>query len=214
VRPLLAALAALALLAPAARAGEPLTREGALAAIQTEDPEARRRATAALGTRGRMEDVPLLVGLLRDTDPLVRALAEDSLWQVWSRSGDPQVDQIFQVGVEQMNQGDPGTAVETFTEVIRRKPDFAEGWNRRATLYYYLGEYAKSLADCEEVIRRNPYHFGALSGFALNYVQLGQLDQAAEYWERALRVNPNLSHVRQALEELKRLLIERRKGTI
>ena len=54
-------------------------------------------------------------------------------------------------------------AVDTFTEMIRRQPEFAEGWNKRATVYYLLGEYQKSLADCDEVMKRNPYHFGALS---------------------------------------------------
>jgi len=73
-----------------------------------------------------------------------------------SRSGDDAVDQLFAVGVEQMSARLGEAAVETFTEVIRRRPEFAEGWNKRATVYYLLGEYAKSLADCDEVMKRNP----------------------------------------------------------
>jgi len=65
-----------------------------------------------------------------------------------------------------MEAKDYATALDFLDRVILMKPDFAEGWNKRATVYYVLGEYAKSLADCDEVMKRNPYHFGALSGSA------------------------------------------------
>ena len=118
-----------------------LTREQALAAIaDTRDVETRRRGVLALGERGLMTDMPQLSQALRDVDPLVRAFAENTMWRVWSRSGDDAVDQLFAVGVEQMSARPGEAAVETFTEVIRRRPEFAEGWNKRATVYYLLGE--------------------------------------------------------------------------
>jgi tetratricopeptide (TPR) repeat protein len=113
-----------------------------------------------------------------------------------------------------MNARQGEQAVETFSEIIRRKPEFAEGWNKRATVYYLLGEYQKSLADCDDVMKRNPYHFGALSGYGMIYMQLDQPAIALEYFERALRVNPNLESTRQTIEILKTLLIQRRKDTI
>ncbi|MBI2001741.1 MAG: hypothetical protein HYS69_11260, partial [candidate division NC10 bacterium] len=150
----LALVTLLTLGATATAGAQPLTRERALAGlVNKEDVEARRQGAAWLGETGLMADVPLLVEALRDPDELVRALAERSLWQVWSRSGDPDVDTLFQLGLEQMNQRDAESAIETFSRIIQRKPDFAEGWNKRATLYYLIGEYDKSLADCEEVIR-------------------------------------------------------------
>ena len=88
--------------------------------------------------------------------------------------------------------------------MITKAPDFAEAWNKRATLYYQLGEYRKSLADCEEVIKRNPVHFGALAGFGLIYVELGDLDKALEFFERAVSVNPNLYQIRATIEAIKR----------
>jgi len=148
-------LAALALWPASLLAGP--TREEALKALgETGDADSRRRAAQALGETGLMTDVPRLASALRDDDPLVRAFAENAMWQVWSRSGDDAVDQLFAVGVEQMSARLGEAAVETFTEVIRRRPEFAEGWNKRATVYYLLGEYAKSLADCDEVMKRNP----------------------------------------------------------
>src|SRR5256885_997629 len=134
--------------------------------------------------------------------------------QVWSRSGDDEVDGLLALGIEQMSAREGDAAVETFSRVIARRPDFAEGWNRRATAHYLMGAYAKSLADCDEVLKRNPYHFGALSGYGMIYLQLDQPARALEYFARALAVNPNLSSVVDTVEMLKRLLSQRRKDTI
>ena len=192
-----------------------LTREEALAAIaDTRDVETRRLGVLALGERGLMTDMPQLSQALRDVDPLVRAFAENTMWRVWSRSGDDAVDQLFAVGVEQMGARLGEAAVETFTEVIRRRPEFAEGWNKRATVYYLVGEYEKSLADCDEVMKRNPYHFGALSGYGMIYLKLDRPAKALDYLQQALRVNPNLESVQQTVEMLKSMLIQRRKDTI
>ena len=162
---LLAALAlTLGLLATAASAQTrlPLTREQALTQIKSEDVDLRRQGAAWLGELGVPADAPLLIAALTDPDEVVRVLAENSVWQVWTRSGDKEVDGLMQAGIEQMNRGDGPGAVETFTRIIQRKPDFAEGWNKRATVYFLLGENEKSLHDCDEVMKRNPAHFGAL----------------------------------------------------
>ena len=191
------------------------TREEALKALADKgSADSRRLGAQALGDTGLMSDLPQLAAALRDNDEVVRENAESSMWQVWSRSGDPTIDRLFATGLEQMNARQGEQAVETFSEIIRRKPEFAEGWNKRATVYYLLGEYQKSLADCDEVMKRNPYHFGALSGYGMIYMQLDQPAIALEYFERALRVNPNLESTRQTIEMLKTLLIQRRKDTI
>jgi tetratricopeptide (TPR) repeat protein len=208
---------AVALVTPAARAlsaAEP-TREEALAALaDTRNVDNRRHGAMALAKTGVMADVPKLAAALRDDDPLVRKLAERSMWEVWSRSGDAAVDRLLASGIEQMSAREGELAVQTFTEVIRRRPDFAEGWNKRATVYYLMGEYQKSLADCDEVMKRNPYHFGALSGYGMIYLQLDQPAKALDYFQRALTVNPNLDSINETVEMLKPLLIQRRKDTI
>jgi len=196
-----------------ARAADP-TREEALAALAGRDVEQRRYGALALADTGLMADLPRLAAALRDPDARVRAFAEGAMWQVWSRSGDADVDTLLAVGIEQMSARRGDLAVDTFTEVIRRRPDFAEGWNKRATVYYLLGDYEKSLADCDEVMKRNPYHFGALSGYGMIYLQLDQPAKALDYYQRALRVNPNLESIRQTVERLNLLLIQRRKDTI
>jgi tetratricopeptide (TPR) repeat protein len=210
----LAALGLVLLAALAAEAAGPRGRTEALAALDDRDVEARRLGAAALAEHGTMPDVPRLLKALRDPDPLVRAIAERSVWEVWSRSGDAEIDRLLAIGVEQMNERRGEAAVETFTRIIERRPDFAEGWNKRATVRYLLGDHRKSLADCDEVMKRNPHHFGALSGYGMNYLRLGDPARALTYFERALALNPNLTQVEESVEALRRLIIERRKDTI
>jgi tetratricopeptide (TPR) repeat protein len=210
---LLAAVLSLAAVADA-QTRSPLTREQALAGIGEPDVETRRQAASWLGEVGTMADAPVLLAALADADEVVRALAEHSVWQVWSRSGDAEADHLLQVGIEQMGRSEGPAAVSTFTAVIQRRPDFAEGWNKRATVYFLMGEYEKSLKDCDEVMKRNPSHFGALAGYGQIYLQLDQPERALEYFRKALRVNPNLRGVAQIIPQLERALMERRKGTI
>ncbi|MDB5811825.1 MAG: hypothetical protein JWN94_3947 [Betaproteobacteria bacterium] len=199
---------------PAIAADQSMSREQALRALTSSDPVARRAGAAQLGETGRMADVDALVKALRDRDGETRTIAEAALWDVWGRSGDKDIDALYQKGLALMNFGAAGDAIKIFTLIINRKPEFAEGWNKRATIYYSLGEYEKSLRDCDEVIKRNPQHFGALSGYGLIYVQLDQFERAIEYFKRALSVNPNMPGVAQNIELIEQQLKARRKNFI
>jgi tetratricopeptide (TPR) repeat protein len=161
-----------------------------------------------------MADLPVLAQALRDADSTVRGFAEAAMWSVWSRSGDDEIDKLFHVGVMQLSDRRLAPAVRTFTRIIERKPEFAEGWNKRATAYFLLGEFDKSLADCDEVVKRNPYHWGALSGYGMIHMQESRPGQALAYFEKAIAVNPNLPQVQETIELLKGLLIQRRKDMI
>ena len=202
-------------LAPIADAADkPLTREQASRALVNPDPVTRRGAASQLGELGRMSDVAALVKALRDSDEETRAAAERAIWEIWGRSGDAEVDALYQRGVELMNFGVAGDAIEIFSLIISKKPGFAEGWNKRATLYYSVGDFEKSLRDCAEVMKRNPLHFGALAGYGLIYVQMNQLERAVEYYQRALKINPNMQGVAVNIELLRKQLAEKRKSYI
>ena len=207
---LLAALVSILLLTFTAAQSQGLSREQAVQSLSQADAQTRRDAASRLGEVGSMADVALLVKALRDPDEDTRNQAEQALWRIWARSGDPEVDRLYQAGIEQMNAADLQQSIATFTRIIELKPDFAEGWNKRATLYFLAGELRKSLADCDEVMKRNPYHFGALSGYALIYIRLEYYDRALEYSRRALEVNPNMDGVRRNVDLLERLLEQRR----
>ncbi len=211
---LVLAIACLVPAMPAAAEPDRPSRAQALAALKRTDADERRRGALGLAIVGRMEDAPTLIVALRDTDERVRVVAEQALWAVWSRSGDARVDELFARGVAQMGEQRLREAITTFTRVIELKPDFAEGWNKRATAYFLAGEFRRSLKDCGEVVKRNPQHFGVLSGYGQIYLELDQPEKALEHFRRALEVNPNLEGVQGLAERLDSMIVRRRQRSI
>jgi len=136
---------------------------------------------------------------IRGNDPALAAKAEAALWQVWCRSGIREVDLLLRQGIEAIERQELEEALALFTRIIERAPDFAEGWNKRATVRYLAEDYAGSIADCEETLTRNPHHFGALSGQGLCHMALGQYREAAALFGRALDVHPHLTSARHNL---------------
>ncbi|HWQ39834.1 MAG TPA: tetratricopeptide repeat protein [Burkholderiales bacterium] len=185
-------------------------REEALAGTAARDAVLRRQAYAALGEVGIADDLPVLYAALYDDDPAVRRIAENAIWQIWGRSGDPQADELYRIGVRQMREGLLRSALRTFSQLIEHNPAFTEAWNKRATVYFLLGQDDLSIADCDEVLKRNPQHFGALSGYGQLMLRRRQPERALDYFERALAANPNMDGVRSTVEMLRRYLIERR----
>jgi tetratricopeptide (TPR) repeat protein len=181
-------------------------RAQALKGLQSQDAAQRAEAIAWIAGHGKPADGKILQQRLVDESPLVRGTAEQGLWLLWSRSGDKAIDELLAKGVDEMQAGEFKGAIATFSEVIRRKPAFAEGWNKRATVLFLAGEFRKSLADCDEVMKRNRYHFGALAGYGQIYFQLEEYEKAIKYWKRALQVNPNMFSLEvniKAAEELR-----------
>lgn len=197
----------LTLLALPAFPVEPGSREEALAALKSPDAATRAEAIVWFANRGAPADDSLLHARLRDESALVRSYAEQGLWLLWSRSGDAAVDRTLARGIEEMRAGRHAEAIATFSGIISSRPDFAEAWNKRATVYYLAGDFRRSLADCDEVLRRNPRHFGALSGAGLVHAQLQEYDRALARLREALKVNPNMIGVELEIlrvEELRR----------
>jgi len=197
-------LAAL-VVAGASHAAE-LTRQQALKATEQPEATARLAGVERLAEIGQMADADRLLPRLGDTDPRVRESAGDAMWRIWSRSGDPAIDALFARGVGQMQAAALDDALATFNDIVARKPAFAEGWNKRATIYFLMGENEKSLKDCDEVFKRNPNHFGALSGAGQIHLKLGNLELALEFFKRAVRVNPNLEGLAQMIPLLEQHL--------
>ena len=213
--PLLIAIFAALIVAPVPlEAAQGQGREAAVQALAKPDVRGRREAASRLGEIGTMADSRVLVRALKDPDDETRENAEHSLWQIWSRSGNAEIDRLYAVGVHQMEEGELADAIATFTRIIERRPGFAEAWNKRATLYFLVGELRKSLADCDEVMKRNPYHFGALAGYSQIYIRLEYYDRALDYARRALEVNPNMDGVRRSLMMLEHVREQRRQQMI
>lgn len=185
-------------------AAEPVGQ--AIALLQKGTTSERRQAIEMLAQIGDQRAAPPLVQALRDDDALVRETAEQALWSVWHRSGKLEVDARLHDGIMAMQRGAFEQAVAIFTEVIEMAPDFAEGYNKRATTYYLLQEYEKAIDDCDKTIALNPIHFGALSGAGLCYLGLRNLTRALEYFERAIAVNPNMAPIQRYVEDIKKFL--------
>jgi tetratricopeptide (TPR) repeat protein len=190
------------------------SRAAATAALGDADASKRLGAVIYFGRNGVADDGPLLVKRLADENPIVREAAEQAVWLAWSRSGDAETDRLLNDGTVEMNAGHLEKAIEIFSKVIKRDPAFAEGWNKRATAYYLAGDLQKSLADCDEVMKRNPQHFGALSGYGQIYVQLREYEKAIDYFRRALAVNPNLTNLEAVIEQLEEIVREQRQHSI
>jgi len=204
-----AAIAAAAAGAPVAPADD---RAQALAGLDDPSVELRAAAVIWFAQNGVAADDRLVLPRLGDDDPVVRELAQRSMWMLWSRSGDDAVDELMAKGERQLAARELPAAIATYSEVIRRKPAFAEGWNKRATAYFLNDDLKRSLADCDQVMKRNPYHFGALSGYGQIYFQQKRYDKAIEYWERALKVNPNLG-LADNVELARKMLAQSRKSS-
>jgi tetratricopeptide (TPR) repeat protein len=136
---------------------------------------------------------------LRGTDPARAGQAEAALWAMWCRSGRPDLDRRLGEAVAAMERRDFDGADRLLTALVQDAPDWAEAWNKRATVRYLTGDYDGSIADCRETLTRKPHHFGALSGQGLCHMALGQHGPAATMFRRALAVHPHLEAVRQNL---------------
>src|SRR5262245_10677243 len=145
------------------------------------------------------------VAALRGADGARASRAAAALWEMWCRSGRSDVDALLAEGIEAMEGQRLRVAAGIFDRLVALAPDFAEAWNKRATVRYLLREWAPSIGDCSETLARKPQHFGGPSGQGLCHLALGQHREAAALFRRALEVYPHLPAARQnlasALEE-------------
>ena len=189
----------------------PLNRQQAVQALGDADPLRRLEGMVRLADIGTAADTDALMPSLRDTDPTLRFTALGIIWRLWGRSGDEAIDKLYEQGMGLMQSGNLPKAVAVFSDIIGRRPDFAEAWNKRATLYYMLDQYDMSMKDCDEVLKRVPNHFGALSGYAQMLAERDQPERALELLERAYQVNPNSGNTELMIDGLRRLIEAKRK---
>lgn len=132
---------------------------------------------------------------------------EAQIWALWTNSGQVDIDGLMAAGLAALSAEDFAEALAAFSDIIERKPDFAEGWNKRATVFYLMGDYQRSTEDIEEVLALEPRHFGALSGLGLIALAIGEPEQALEAFETALLIHPHMAgadtHIRDLRDQIK-----------
>ena len=134
--------------------------------------------------------------------PQEAAEVDQRIWLLWLHSDDKAVNRLMAQGVIAMQRGALDRALDRFDEITRRAPDFAEGWNKRATVLYMMGRHRESVADVQHVLNLEPRHYGALSGLGLILVALGREEDALKWLRRALELNPYLDGIRVLADDL------------
>ena len=175
-----------------------------------DDPGASRREAPSSDRAVRSALPPSAV---KDLDAAFEALAaakdamqahgpEQRVLRLMAESGSDTVDLLMRWSHEAMAAKRYGEALDVLDQVILLKPDYAEGYNRRATIYYVLDDYTKAMADIRATLQLQPRHFGALSGLAAILSEIGETERAEEIYRRTLEIHPNLESARTGLEKL------------
>lgn len=138
--------------------------------------------------------------------PVDAAPIESQIWSIWHETSDQTVRLLLQDGIDAMRIGDNNAALKTFDQLVEVAPDFAEGWNKRATVHYLLGNFGQSIDDIANTLNLEPRHFGALSGLGQIYVSLNDLERALISFEAALAVSPHLRGSRINAEAIRQIL--------
>ena len=143
---------------------------------------------------------------LRVTQDLAEARGiEGTIWEIWTKSENTNVNRAMLIGIASMHAGQLGTALNKFNEVIQLAPDFAEGWNKRATIFYLMKKFDQSVNDIAQTLKLEPRHFGALSGLGLINQAIGQNKAAIKAFEHALDLNPHLPGLKEKVTKMKKL---------
>ena len=135
---------------------------------------------------------------------------EQAIWRAWSRSGSASMDLLLRRADEAAGEGELDVAVRFLNDLVRLAPDFAEGWNKRATVLFMQEKLGRSMADIERTLALEPRHFGALSGLAVILEETGNEAGALRAWRRALEIHPNLEQAAESVERLEPVVEGRR----
>ena len=140
------------------------------------------------------------------TTPAEARRVTAEIWDHWLKAETPRAQELMDLGMAHMNAFALDQAVAVFSDLIDIAPGYAEAWNKRATVFYLMGEYELSTSDVRETLRLEPRHFGAISGQGLIYMQVDRQAEALYWFRRALGVNPFLEGVQKNVELLEETL--------
>ena len=132
---------------------------------------------------------------------------EMKIWNIWStHPTQEKLTQLLSKGSSLMSTGELETAYKIFSTIIESTPDWAEGWNKRATVLYLMGRYQESLKDIDEVLKRESRHFGALSGQGLVHIKLKNYEKAIKSYETVKKIYPSISSAKVMIPRLEKII--------
>jgi len=127
---------------------------------------------------------------------------EARIWAIWMQTPSDTAAVLMMRAKAAMDAQQMDVALKLLDAIIKLRPDWTEAWNRRATLYYLQNDYARSLSDIQQVLAREPRHFGALAGLGMIMQDLGDEKHALEAFRKALAINPHLEKVPDLVKTL------------
>ena len=134
---------------------------------------------------------------------------ETQIWRIWLKNARPEIKVLMRRGLQAMAGREMSDAYRYFDQVVRLDPDYAEGWNKRATVLYLQDELRRSMLDIEHTLRLEPRHFGALSGMGLIFAEVEDNEGALQAFEAVLEIHPYSATATASAEELRATLGER-----
>jgi tetratricopeptide (TPR) repeat protein len=156
------------------------------------------------------QDDPRLDGLFErlqtTSDPAEASGLEQRIWRLWLDADDAGLNRLMQQGIVALNDRRYAAALEAFDRMVEQAPEFAEGWNKRATVHFLMGNWQASVRDIQQTLALEPRHFGALFGLGMIYDTLKQPEAALRSFEATLALNPHSGSTRQRIEQLREQL--------
>tara|TARA_B100001057_G_scaffold478449_1_gene548918 strand:- start:1913 stop:2461 length:549 start_codon:yes stop_codon:yes gene_type:complete len=132
---------------------------------------------------------------------------EQKIWRLWSTHPiDQKLTLLLAQGSEAVNNNQLNEAINIFTKVINLDPNWAEAWNKRATVLYLIGQYNKSQKDIDKVLKIEKRHFGALAGQGLVNIKLRNYEKAIKSYKKALEIYPSMQSPEQMIKEIEALI--------
>jgi len=151
----------------------------------------------------RTKGLDFLFGALKAAPDEDSAKAvEARIWAIWLQTPSDTAALLMMRAKAAMDAQKPELAIKLLDSLVKLRPDYVEAWNRRATLYYLQNDYARSLADIQQVLAREPRHFAALAGLGMIMQDLGDDKRALEAFRKAIAINPHLEKVPELVKQL------------
>ncbi|BBO15204.1 MULTISPECIES: tetratricopeptide repeat protein [Bradyrhizobium] len=177
------------------------------ALAQQVDPPGKQKklpeAPAKLPKVDRNKNLEFLFGALKAApDEASAKHVEARIWAIWLQTPSDTAALLMARAKTAVDAKKIEVAIKLLDSVIKLRPDYIEAWNRRATLYYMQNDYGRSLADIQQVLIREPRHFGALAGLGMIMQEVGDEKRALEAYRKALAVNPHLEKIPDQVKAL------------
>lgn len=178
------------------RVGDPAAPDSTAAASAREAPQDAKKPT-------RAEQLDSLFEALRTAkDQAAAESTENMIASLWLKSGSDTVDLLMDWAQQAVKEKNYPLALDYLDRILTLRPDYVEGWNTRATVYYLREDYGRALADIEETLKIEPRHFGALTGLGTILREIGEDDRALEVYRKVIALDPHLENVQKAIKDL------------